>query len=438
MGHRYKWVAVMLLALATACGGPPTEEERLRTALDTTSVHMYIALKIAVADPARVPEAAAARQKILEATVASIPLVQAAAVGFENRLRREAPPLPAPEVHAADVIVLARALLALRSAGRAMLLDERDRTLPPVLPLLIANTPLASTLGVELDANLEHAFLLMTFFTLKMHPKVPIPLPHELLLYEASRTDADTLALESMRTTSHGLKAFVYAQTDLCDLAVRESNAVPDSFTARDAATLRSDMTRLGAVVEGLDEAELMRFLHSMRGMAHGSVALCYLGRDDFARAKPALETFRTSAEAAGIPLAETAPIHAYLAYEAGDMVEAVRFMRIARANPRLGQSERARFDEVIAHLEAHRGDALDAYFDRAFFTIMFVQIALDGVERSGVGDAASDTPLAGALRGYVTYAGRSLEHLRATIPTVPTPSASGASGVWAWITGLF
>lgn len=438
MGHRYTISVAALFVLATGCGGTPTEVERLRARLDTTSVHLYIAAKLAVADPDRVPEAAAARRKIVEATVASIPLVTAAAAGIHNRALPQAPAATVPEVRAGDVIVLARAVLALRSAGRAMLLDERDRTLPPVLPLLIADTPLAASLDVEIDANLEHALLLWTFFTLKGNSNSPVPLPPELLLYEASRTDAPTLALSGLRSTTHGIKAFVYGEADLCGLAEREGDAMPEALTAADHEAMRRDMTRLGADLSAFDAPAFARFHSSFRALAKGAVALCYIRRDDFARARPSLEASMTSAEAAGVPLAETAPVRAYLAYEAGDKAEAARLLRLARDNPRLGEAERARLDAVIGHLEASRGDALDAYFDRAFFALTLMEIALDAIARSGVDDAAERSPLAGALRGFVTYAAHSLEHLRASVPTVPTASDARASGVWAWITGLF
>ena len=424
------------------CGAPKTDEQRLKERIDTTSVHLYVALKIALSKSGASPEVMATRAKLLALISASAALyVHATGAGATptptptpttvppTPTPTSVPPTPAPPTRddaasalrtaadlTRDVATIAVALYQLRAEGAAIVRGEREDELPPVLPGLFAAGDASPELIARLDANGEHAVLLFAFFVLKTHPKSPVPIPDELVLYEASRTDAATLRFVGLRPIARAVKAWIFGNASLCDLAAGEAAGIPASGDAAWRAALRDDLRVLGAP-DAPDDAELTKVHAAARGLAHGEAAVCYLDRDEPAKADAELEALADAAEEAGLPREDVAPIRAYLAWRHDDLPAAKRHLLLARTSPRLDARDRAAIDELLTYLDA-RDPRFGAHFDRVYFTVFAARIFLDALERAHLVDQLSGTPLYRQTRAFVTSAGRVLGASQQALPT--------------------
>lgn len=384
------------------CGAKKTDEERLKERIDTTSVHLYVGLKIALTKSGASPEVLSAREKLLS-------VVAAIADYYANADRRAQPVDAATALRntaevTADIAQVALALYRLRGEGAAIVRGEREDELPPLLPTLLAAGAATPELIARLDANGEHAVLLMAFFVLKTHPKSPVPIPDEIVLYEASRTDAATLGFVGLRPIVRAVKAWIFGNGTYCDLAAREAAGIPDHGDAAWRTAIGDDFRVLGA--PPLDDAALTKTHAAARGLAHGEAAVCYFDRDEREKADVELQALVDSAEEAGLSPEDVAPLRAYLAWRHDDMPEAKRQLQLARTSPRIDDRDRAAIDELITYLD-NRDPRFGEHFDRAFFAVFAARLFFDAVERAHLIDQLAETPLYQQTRAFVVSAGR-------------------------------
>ena len=398
---RWRWI---LLFLVGACQcDEQTDEERLRERIDTTSVHLYVASKVALTKADDDPVVGAARVQLMEA------------IGRVQALRHGAPPAPgkAPtgnspsdgtRIRAEDAAALVRALVELRAIGRDIVRSDSEDELEPMLPVLL--TLLGKPeMASRIDINTEHAILTLAFVALKFDERSPAPIPMEILLYEAYRTDPARIGYPGLEPLVRSVKAWIYGQNDFCDLAKVESDALAAGDPTDRQRLLGAALQDLGA--GPLDGAELIKLEAATRGVAHGETAVCYFARDDAEAARPELARFCDAAEEFGIERAELALLRAYLAYHDGDVAETRDYLRQAKASTRIDDDERAEIDRLIAYLDRDDRGAFDGYFDRAFFATVVARLLISEIGNSGLMDKAKESPMLDAASRFGMVTGQ-------------------------------
>lgn len=430
------FLAAAIGLVGCECGGEPTEGERLREQVDTSSVHLYVALKIGVSKTGDDPRITAVREQLLEALIRAVRLYERAQTGdatlFEPRIPdagagadAETDAGPADDGPTrmeqltgggADALALARALYELRGMGQDIVRERREDEIPPVLPVVIGAFDPGSALAAQIDSDSEHALLLMAFWVLKFHEKSPAPIPMEILLYEAWMTDPDEMGVAGLAPMARSIKAYVYGVNDYCDLAAIESAALADSDPEANRALLANATSTLGATA--LPEDDLRTLEGAVRGLAHGATGICYLGREDEDSAVVELERFCDAAEEFGIPPAELGLIRAWIAYKRDDLAAARQHLELARTSESIDERERERIDEVLRYFENDDRDAIDGLFDKAFFAALTVQLVFDQLERSGVAERFAESPVYKACYGFAVGSGRVVGDARQSIPS--------------------
>lgn len=445
-------VAAGLLGLLPVSGchcGKKSDEEILRERIDTTSVYLYVASKIAVTKADGSPEVAAARKELFavievlgkaaaahhaaslassgSATPASSTVPAALPVGTA------APVAPAaPKLEAADYAKLAKALWGLRSEGQEIVRSGREDQLAPILPVLLADSPENKEVIAVLDVNTEHALFLTGFFALKFHPKSPVPLPEEILLYEAWSTHSDKVRLEGMAPLVQAMKATVYGMNALCDLAAQEgalAEAAKD-----DPAAMSASFRKMSGNRAQLDKEQAVLVNAAARALAHGAAGKCYLDRDEREKALVEIEKFIDAAHLLGVPQRETALLRAYLAYERDDHDTARKALEEARNDPQTDPETRKELEEMLGHVAKNDDDAIRKYFGKRYFQVAAVRLLWNRLDRAGVIDAVKDTAVAAALYGFMHVTAGALGS------TSSMPSLDGAKeqgqGIWKRIKG--
>ncbi len=206
---KQKALALVAASLLTACQcGRKSDEARLKEAVDHTSVHLYLALKLALTQGGQDPDVLAAREQVQAVLRAS-----SALWGKGARPEGAKPVELDPRVAAR----LGLSLLKLKGQGAELLRSGRDEQLAPVTGPLLALVSKGPPL--QLDRSVDHALLLTGLFFLKSHPRSPVPIPEQVVLYEAYRTQPDALPVAPVAPLLRAMKAFIYSTHQLCDLA---------------------------------------------------------------------------------------------------------------------------------------------------------------------------------------------------------------------------
>jgi hypothetical protein len=428
-------LVVTLLGGCGACG-KKTDEEILKEKIDVTSVHLYVATKIAITKSDTSPEAAEARRQLLAilevlekaqgqlAHQGATPAGSAApAAGSAAVPARAGGGDKPPELDAAALVKLVKALWTLRAQGKEIVQSGREDTLPPFLPVLMGEK-MPPELASVYDVNTEHALVLTALFALKFHPKTPIPLPDEILLYEAWMTRTAEVKLEGLTGVLAAMKAVVYGNNELCDLAIAEAN-VSESVAA-DAAKMSGSFQRLSRGKASVDEREGKILGAAARALAHGATARCYLARDEREKGMKELQRFVEAAHEMGVLPGETAMIRAYIAYENKDLPATKKALEEARDLPATDPETRAQLTQLIGNLE--KEGAVDRFFTKPLLTVLTVKIVYSGLERSGIFDEIVKSDVGRTLHDYVYSASRMLSSVRDAIPSLGDTRAVGSS----------
>ena len=250
MARLHVLALLFFAAIGLSCG-KKTDEEILKERIDSPVVHLYLASKIAILKADQSAEAKAARDELMRAIAA---------------LRGTEGPEGERRLSPRDALTLAKALYELRAEGKELLESGDEKGMAPILPKLFKPTP---ELAQVLDLNLEHALLLGGLLGIKFHPRTPAPVPDEILLYEAWMTKPAELKLPGIKSPAHALKAVVYGQNELCDLASAEA-ASARAISADVANTGNALKTLSGGAAKPSDDAA-KKFDAAMRTLAHGT-----------------------------------------------------------------------------------------------------------------------------------------------------------------------
>ncbi len=402
-------LAVLAVALL-GCRRHKSDEDLLRERIDVTSVHLYVATRYALTAPESDANARVVRND-LATLVRSTETLLAAASGTHQSTGT------APTIAAGDLPRLTLALWQLRAEARRLMREAPERDVPPVFPALIS-----SRMGAEQSAlwtrDTEHAFLLAVFLALKFSERDPVPLPIELVLYEAWMTRPDHLPAPGLEPLVHGMKATVFGLNDLCDLSATEAAHPSLERDASSRAATASSLARISGRSLSLESRQLALIDASARAAAHGSASVCfYFSRHDATRGLRELRRFVEASHDAGVPPSKTATLRAWIAYEDGDMAAARRALDEARNDPDASPETRRALDELLHDFTVHDDGAVARYYDKAHLSLLVARMVFDSLDRSGAFDGIKDSDISRTLRGYGVAASRVTTEARRSVP---------------------
>ncbi len=257
----------------------PDDEIRLKKKIDVTPVHLWAATKYVLTEPGADPALEKSVEKILR-------------IVSEQKLDADTKPA------LGDLFSLGKAILTLKSAGRQIVIGEKDEGAPLLKKtLLILKVPLP--LPDLFNRDTDHGVLFLTSGMLKISEKSPIPVPSELVLHEAWRTETSNISIPGLGFAVHGLRAFHYGMNDFCYLAEKDATAVSKTgLTANDlikALGIPSEKS-----LNNIDK-ELKVITSSIRVLGNSGAAICYYKRGNDKAARPWLKTALDEADSLGI-----------------------------------------------------------------------------------------------------------------------------------------
>lgn len=423
----------VLLGAALVLGACDCDEksdmERLREQVDTTKVHLWVAAKVAFTkassdDPA-VIEARAKMMALMEAyRAAQVADAEDVAEADADADGDGAADEPQPTLSASEAVDLAVALYELRETGARIVREDSEDELEPVLPVLLASRGISEDFTGRIDANTEHALLMLGLFAVKLHPRSPTPVPVEILLYEGMHVDVDALGFPGLKDPTLAARSYLYANSDYCDLAQADAAALDHG----EAQQLSELMSELGG--EGLAAEDARRAAGALQAIGHGSTAICYLNREDQEKASEELEAFVDAAERGGAPPEDLAVLRAYLAYREGDLDETRAQLALAKTSERLDAEERAEIDELIAQLDREETGALDGYFDTAAVGTALLAVTFHELEKAGVLEALADAPLFRGVADFVRGGTSAVRNASEAVDQAGEAASETAEGV--------
>jgi hypothetical protein len=395
---------------ASGCSCRKTDEEILKERIDTTSVHLYLASKIAILKADQSPEAKKARDDL----VAAMKALQGSKATSEGS-----------KMTATDVLVLVKSLYSLNKEGKELLRSGNEKGMKPFLPVLFTPSP---ELGAVLDLNLEHAFLLAGLFTAKFHPDTKVPVPDEIALYEAWMTDPALLPLDGLKPLVRTMKAVLYANNELCDLAGKEGKAAEAERGKLDGGTLSAAFSTVNGSPAKVTDDQAKQTSAASRALIHGMTAVCYMKRDEGDDAKKSideLDGFLQAADEMGIRSKETVFIRAYVLIQRGDRDGAKKALTAVRDDPTVDEATKKDLQNLIDHL-ADDG-FIAGYFDRIFFVKTTTLIVLRRLDEAGVFDGIKQSELVKTIDGYLSATTQALAKAKEAVsPTGIKDSLKG------------
>ena len=391
---------VFFVAIGLSCG-TKSDEEILQERIDSTPVHLYLATKIAILKADQSPEARAARDELMRAIAA---------------LRGTEGPSGERRLSPRDALTLAKSLYELRAEGQELLESGDEKGMTPILPKLFKPTP---ELEKVLDLNLEHGLLLGGLFGIKFHPKTPAPVPDEVLLYEAWMTKPATLQLAGLKAPLHALKAVVYGQNELCDLAQAEAKSTREA--SADLANTAGALQTLSGGAAKPSEASAKKFGAALRTLAHGTCAMCFQNKKEKEKSLEELDAMVIAAEEMGVPPGETALIRAYLAYERDDKDKCRAYLEQARDYPEQKPETKKDIEQLLSDLD---DDEMYDFFGKGFFALFGARLVVRELDRAGAFDGVKNSQLGKAIDGYLGAASGVLGKAKDLVP-----SAKGCLG---------
>ncbi len=410
------WLKAAVFALGLCVAGckcsKTSDEEILRERIDAAQVHLYLAGKIAVLKADQSEDAKAAMTAITSALRA----LRGEADGDSPATTEEQ---PAPDISPTDLFVLAKSLYALKKEGEELLRSGDEKGMKPVLPLLFnPNAELADAFNL----NLEHAILLTGLFALKFHPRIPVPVPAEILLYEAWMTEPESL-MPGLQSFIRAERALVFGTNELCDLSAAQGRGIEAE---------QASIEQLAAVIQlsgarpNLDETEVKEAYGALRALTHGVSAHCYLVREEPDNAVEELDRTLQALEEAGIPGEQTALLRAYVAVHRGDQAKGKEYLQVAIDWP--GTAADTKTDLVA--LRDKLSDDPNVFakkLGKGWFLFYLGKIVVRHLDESGVFDELKETELVRTVRGFITATTRLGDEVK---------SAASPNALWEKVRG--
>ncbi|MFL5348414.1 MAG: hypothetical protein ACJ8AT_26760 [Hyalangium sp.] len=394
-------LVLLLPAVALGFWGKKTDEEKLKDALDSLKVHLYLAGKAAVTKTAGTEEAKAVKDRLLAVAAGATHTVQ----GLQGK---EGAAPEGPKLSLKDVAGLGKALWDMRAVGKQLLEEDKD-SLPPVLPVLLTPLGVEPELLALLDRPTDHAVLFVALTLVKLHPDSPVPIPPELILYEGSRMDPAQVKIPGFTSELYVLKAYTLAMSGMCDLAEKEALRLDALGLAPDPAQAAAGVKLLTGKELSLSPEQLGSVEAATQVLAQGSLALCFFGRGAWEKGQQALGRFLEAADRAGIDEPELHLLHAYV--ECSSKLPEKGKARLAALAKRKALSEDTRDDVESLQRACEQADAegMQKIVGRARLGRVIVSVAWEDLKRSGLLDALGELPWVKAVRDFVTTLGQGI-----------------------------
>jgi hypothetical protein len=397
-GRHWGPATAAVLCAALGCGSK-SDDERWLELINSSPVYSYAALKILIAEPDRDDDVRDAR-RLLDGLVSTPGSVA-------NKDTAES---------ARQALAFARALWKLRAMGKEEVGKGRDSK------LLVLSPPAVGPEGPVnlLTANAEHGFLLLALLLLQLDSRSPVPVPPEVLLYEAHMTGLDPLPEPLLAGLVLSAQTAVTAQAELCDVAGRFSDHLVNTGLQVDHGAANSLLTGLVGA-SALDDANaandaLARTLldalpWGLRLLAHGRAAVCFDKREQTDRGRIEWERAVALAGQAGVPEADLAIIRAYGAYRARDWPATRKHLRMASDSTLLEPHERDQVRQMAERFDEADPGAFESLFDRAFVARTVLSMVHRRLRDAGVYEQLATLPeVARARKALESIGGISLE----------------------------
>jgi hypothetical protein len=279
--------------------------------------------------------------------------------------------------------------------------------------LLQADNPLSPLF----TKNSEHGVLLLLLLLTKLDSRSPVPVPPEVLLYEAYMAGNEPVPDALLASLALSAQTAVTAEAELCDVAGRFSDQLVKlqldvergtAYSLFAGVLAAAGSTRAGdpAVTEGsaVTEAVVVRTLvdalpWGLRLLAHARAALCFDKRDQPDRSRVEWERMVALAGQAGVPEADLALVQAFASYRARDWPATRGHLQRASKSTLLNPEER---DQVL--LMAERFDEanpgpFETLFDRAFVARTVLAMLNQRLREAGLYDQLAALPEVAAAR---------------------------------------
>lgn len=397
---------VLALALLDGCMcRRKSDEDRLRATIDATPVHLWLSAKIAMHPDEGSDDTKEARKAIKTLMVAA--------------QKKDAAEVELGPKEAASIAI---SLWQLRGLGREAFKKNKRAIPKPVL-----HAYLDPALGLEkvLDANTEHALFLVGLTIAKVHPKLAVPVPPEVLLYEASWADASELSLNTLAPIVRGFKAYVYGSSELCDLAEKEASAIPVNGAIFSADSMARDLETLTGKKVELTDDNADQSGAAIAALANGATALCYFQRDEPEKATPPLRRMLDAADRLGIKDHGITFLRGYVECADGDTKLGEKKLQSIVDDKQ--SPERLRNAAEI--LRGRCGKKSFKALDRVALAAAISMIALHHLEEAGVVDAVVASKLGRTILGFTTVVSGGVDSAKSSVP-----SYDGAKeGVKGW-----
>jgi hypothetical protein len=395
-------VVLLLPAMALGFWGKKSDEERLKSKLDSLVVHLYLAGKAAVTKTAGSDEAKVVKDRLLSVAGGAVRTVKT----LQGKQEAPAAEEQGSGLALKEVAALGKALWDMRAVGQQVLADDKS-ALPPVLPVLLKPLKVSPELMSRLDRPTDHALLFVALALVKLHPESPVPIAPEIILYEGTRTEPAQVKIPGFAPQLHGLKAYTLAMSGMCDLAEKEAQALDALGAVEEPARLSAGLKLLTGKELSVSAEQAGYVGASTQVLAHGSLALCYFGREVWEKGQQALGRFLDAAERSGIDEPELHVLRAYL--ECSSKTPEKGKARLAALSARTGLSEDTRED--VKYLEGACGEKEPGGMKKVVGKVrmgkVIVRVAWTQLQRSGLLDALGKMEWVKAVGDFVTALGQ-------------------------------
>ncbi|MCP4134357.1 MAG: hypothetical protein GY754_25510 [bacterium] len=371
-------VLVLVVSVALISGNckkkKQVDDERIKAKVDNFKVHLYVGAKAAIADAGSDADLKAAKDAIMKMIA-----------GEES----------GEGLSKLELLKSATHLLKLKKTGAELIRSGNDKNIKPILPILLGEETSAGY-----DANEEHARIMFYLALLKFHPKVPLPIPPEIILYEAYRTDPDALKEKKNAVPFHALKSYVFATNELCDYAAKETEIVFAAPDNKKDFTAIFDVLSAGGVT--LTPEELKYLTALFEGISHGSVSLCYFKRGEDKKGNESLGRFLDVVENAGLVSPETELLRAYLECGQGEegSKKAMARLDTLSENEDQGKSLGEQIASVKEYCESSSKAKLGIFRKVAMAKMVF-KVSFQCAEQAGLLKAVEETAVFKKIRSF-------------------------------------
>ncbi|MGZ3423390.1 MAG: hypothetical protein ACXWUG_26790 [Polyangiales bacterium] len=373
-----------------------TDEELLKERVDAMPVHLWLSAKIALGTDDTNKDVKTARKLLLQ-------VIDAAAKKDGKNV----------ELGPKEAASLALALWELRGLGKDAFKKNRTDVPKLVLPQWVKAGP---ELDEILDANLEHALFFLGLTVAKMHPDYGLPIPPEILLYEAWWSDVDSMKVKSLGPVVRGFKAYIYGTSELCDLANRDAKKIDAGDL--DADSLAADAKLFGAKDVQVSKKEAREANAAIAVLANGATAICYMQRNEPQKANAPMHRMLDEADELGMTGPEVEFLRGYVECADGDEKTGRRALQTILDDDKTPKPRKEAAKAILAACGKH-GGVLGGVTERVVLGTVIGLLAYEYLDRAGLIDDLKDTSAARSIRGLVTGVSSALDKGRSAIPSL-------------------